>query len=380
MARIKQLIIVLVIVLNTTLTASGQEDPTVKTKKVSEWFKYIRNEPDARRRLAALALIDSEAGAKVGIMLPGLIRELREHPDVAIRAKIVELLPRYKDLGDDALNALKIAVVGDKEGRVREAAAVAIGRLDRAGFNGVTELGTALKDKHPGARAAAAEAIASFSQIDPEIAREAVPGLIECLKDSEAKVRLHSAFALGRMGVVAATAVPALIAALETEKDAALRKELIRTLAAMGDKASSATEVVVKSLHDSSADVRQAAAVALGRINPDPNRAVPELQKSARDSDRAVRCYAIHAVGTIGQGLAKSNPGLLKSLKVISDLIEILKNDVTADVRLAAIEELAGFGAEAKEAIDVLTISSKDGRAAIRDAALEALKKIRPTP
>jgi HEAT repeat protein len=46
------------------------------------------------------------------------------------------------------------------------------------------------------------------------------------------------------------------------------------------------------------------------------------------------------------------------------------------EVRLAVIEELGGFGADAKEAVDALTIAAKDGRAAIREAAADALKKI----
>jgi HEAT repeat protein len=350
----------------------ADEDPKIGDKKVTEWFKFLREEQDARRRQAALMIIDREAGPKVGVVFPGLVKELREHPDPAVRAKIAELMPKYKDRGgDEVANALKAALTNDKEGKVRAAAAAALGQLGRPlGFSAVKELGDALKDKDAGTRAAAAEAIGDFSRIDPEIAKESAPALAAALQDSDTQVRLQSAFALGRMGAAAETAVAALAASLPKEKDIAVRKEITKTLTAMGPSASGATAALVAALKDESPDVRQTAAIALGHVNPDAGLALPELLKATKDRDKSVRCYAIHAIGSLGKSAASAIP----------DLIEIVRKDEVADVRVAAIEELAGFGNDAKAAVDALTVASKDGRLAIREAALEALKKIQQSP
>src|SRR5262249_23115552 len=315
-------------------------------------------------------IIDRQAGPKVGVVFPGLAKELREHPDAAVRAKIVEIMPKYKDRGDEVVSAIRTTLAGDKEGKVRESAAVALGQLDRQGFPAVKELGDALKDKHAGARAAAAETIGAFSRIDSEIARDTVPALAELLQDSEKRVRLQAAFALGRMGAAASGAVQALAAALAKEKDVAVRKEIAKSLTAMGQSAAPATSALLSALKDDSSDVRQNAAIALGRIGPDATQALPELLKATKDRDKSVRCYAIHAIGSLGK----------PAVSAIPELIEIVRKDEVADVRLAAIEELAGFGADAKSAVDALTVASKDGRLAIREAALEALKKIQQSP
>jgi HEAT repeat protein len=358
-----------------TVLASGEvqaeDDPKIGSRKVSEWFQYLRVEPDARRRMAALNLIDSKAGPKVAIVFPGLAKELREHADADIRAHIAVLLPKYKERGEEVVTALKAALTGDKEPKVRAAAATAVTKLDRPlGYTALKELIDALKDSSPVVRAAAAEALAQFSRSDPEVAKDHVPALAECLKDKDASVRIQSAYVLGRMGSTAAPAVPGLTSALSAEKDPSVRKEFVKALSAIGPKAAESAPALLLALHDSNAEVRQSAAIALGRVGPDAAAVLPDLLRAAHDPDQSVRCLAIHAIGSLGKPAASAVP----------ELIEILKKDGAADVRLAAIEELAGFGADARSAVDALTVASKDGRPAIREAALEALKKIRQSP
>jgi HEAT repeat protein len=348
----------------------ADEDPQIGGKKVSEWFKFLRDEPDARRRQAVVMLIDSRAGPKVSVVFPGFVKELREHPDVAVRAKIVELLPKYKDKGDDVTTAIRAALTSDKDAKVRTAAVVALGKLDRMGFSGVPDLTAALKDKDAGPRAAAAEALGDFSRIDAEIARDAIPALTQAVSDPETSVRLQAAFAIGRMGAVAESSVPTLAAALAKEKDLAVRKEIVKSLGGMGTAAAPAASAILKLLHDDNAEIRQAAALGLSKIGPEASTALPELLKAARDRDKSVRCHAIHAIGSLGK----------PAMSAIPELIEILRKDEVADVRVAAIEELAAFGPDAKAAIDALNTAARDGRPAIREAAQEALKKIQQSP
>jgi HEAT repeat protein len=51
-------------------------------------------------------------------------------------------------------------------------------------------------------------------------------------------------------------------------------------------------------------------------------------------------------------------------------------NDESAEVRLAAIDELRLLGPAAKAAIPALTAATRDGRAAVREAAAAALKAV----
>jgi HEAT repeat protein len=64
-----------------------------------------------------------------------------------------------------------------------------------------------------------------------------------------------------------------------------------------------------------------------------------------------------------------------KSDAVLQAVIERL-GDESAEVRIAAINELRAWGPAAKAAIPALTAATRDGRAAVREAATEALKKI----
>lgn len=351
--------------------ATAQDDPVIRGRKVSEWFKFIREEKDARRRLAALQLVDSEAGPKVAAVFTAMARELREHPDETLRARVAGLAPRYKERGAEVASALKSALAADKSPAVREACAAALGKLDEAGFTAVRELSDALKDASAPVRAAAAEALGRFSRIESGIARDAVPALVELLKDADRSVRLGAAFALGRADVGAvAPSAGALGSALFAEKDLAVKKELLRTLTTIGPKAADAAGPVLAALKDPSVEVRQLAAIALGKIAPDASAALPELLKATRDSDKSVRCHAIHAIGALKKA----------GVSAIPDLIEILKKDDVTEVRLAVIEELGGFGPDAKAALDVLAVAAKDGRPSIREAAQEAAKKIQQAP
>ncbi len=348
----------------------ADDDPVIRGRKVSEWFKFIREQPDARLRQIALQVVDSDGGPKVASVLPGMIELLHDHKDAALRLRIVEYLPKYKERGDEVVAGFKYALQHDSDAKVREAAVTALGRMDRTAFTAIKEVGDALKDKDPATRAAAASTIAAFSRIDPEIAKDYVSSLATSLQDESTPVRLQAAFALGRMTTVAQPTITALIDRLPKEKDAAVRKEIVKTLASFGMTASAADSAVADLLQDKNVEVRQSAAIALGRISPAADRVMPKLLKAAHDPDSSVRCHAIHALGALGK----------PAISAIPELIDILKNDNVADVRLAVIEELASFGPDAKAATDVLQVATKDGRGAIREAAQEALKKIQQSP
>jgi HEAT repeat protein len=352
--------------------ARAQEDdnPTVRGRKITEWIKILHEDPELRKRQAALLVLEF-TGAKVKRIVPALLKEMRENSEDTIRARCAELVVKLKEENPERLiDPLIAAMKQDKSPAVREAAATSLGKLARGGSKEVVELGEALKDKEPRVRAAAAEALGQHCRVDSQIAQDAVPRLTELLQDADANVRVQSAFALGRMGTTAAPAVAVLAKLVVNDKVASVRKEAAKTLAAIGADSRSAVQELIQALADSQTDVRQYAALTLGKIGPDAAAAVPSLQKALKDKDQEVRCQAARALGNCGKA------GLL----ALPELIRLLKDDDVAEVRLAVIQVLGDFGPDAKDAVDALSIASRDGRPAIREAAADALKKVQKAP
>jgi HEAT repeat protein len=348
------------------------DDPTVRGKKISEWVKILHEDPELRKRQAALLVMEF-TGAKVKRIVPALLKEMRENSEESIRARCAELVIKLrdeKDPTDRLIDPLIAAMKQDKSPAVRETAAGSLGKLGQGGTKVVTELTEALGDKEPRVRAAVAESIGQFCRTDPEMARDAVPKLTELLQDADANVRVQSAFALGRMGSNAAPAVSVLAKLVVSDKEARVRKEAAKTLADIGPESRSAVQELVKALEDSQTDVRQYAALALGKIGPDASAAEPSLQKTLKDKDQEVRCQAARALGGLGKA----------GLPALPELIRLLKDDDVAEVRIAVIQVLGDFGPDAKDAVDALSIASRDGRPAIREAASDALKKVQKAP
>ena len=105
--------------------------------------------------------------------------------------------------------------------------------------------------------------------------------------------RRHAAWALGALKD--SEAVPALIDALK-DTDAGVREQVAWALGAIGDRR--AVDGLVNALSDSAPGVRKQAAWALGAIGD--RRAVASLTKALKDGDAGVRKQAAWALGAIG--------------------------------------------------------------------------------
>jgi HEAT repeat protein len=105
--------------------------------------------------------------------------------------------------------------------------------------------------------------------------------------------RRNAAWALGALD--ASEAVPALIDALK-DTDAGVREQVAWALGAIGDRR--AVDGLTGALTDSAPGVRRQAAWALGALGD--RRAVPALTKCLKDSDAGVRRQAAWALGAIG--------------------------------------------------------------------------------
>lgn len=148
--------------------------------------------------LAEAALARAEAG-----WLPGLEAALAGD-DPERRWWAVRALAR---VGGEAATGLLLSAAADRDESVRAAAMFALG--ERAAPRAVVALLFALADPSEYLGRLASDALI-------HIGRPAVPGLIRALgQDAEARVRIHAARALARIGDT--SAIPALFKALDDD-------------------------------------------------------------------------------------------------------------------------------------------------------------------
>ncbi len=223
-------------------------------------------------------------------------------------------------------------------------------------------------------RIAAIQALGSFG----DATVPALPALIGTLRDPDLRVRWFAAEALARIGPAAKSAVPALIEAIRCKGVAE----------GAGDPLDRQDEG--EGMEDG--PIRLAAAMALGKIGPAANSAVPDLIAALSDPDSRVRGEAARALGAIGREAAAAAPELVRLATrspggTVADLcreasiqlgpasVPVLLNilrDRDPDTRLAAISLSGGFEDLAAGAIPELIGSLNDRDPEMRAAAAGA--------
>jgi len=141
-------------------------------------------------------------------------------------------------------------------------------------------------------------------KIGPEVA---VPALISSLESDNAAMRQMAAVLLWFpfLKPKSHEAVPALIEALKDD-DPNLKCAVLRTIGELAD-AEVSVPLFLQALRDSDATVRASAAAALGKLGQAASLAVPTLRGSLEDEDAAVRDAAAASIHEIGQsGVATS--------------------------------------------------------------------------
>lgn len=150
-----------------------------------------------------------------------------------------------------------------------------------------------LKDPDPKARQQAADSIARLRAS----ATSATPAALEMLKDTkDAYTRQLGGYLLKYIKPDPTQALPGLVEALKDEEPA-VRSEVAVALSMLGPKASSAAKDLLPLLKNKEAHVRQLTCYVLGNISPDPKLAVPPLTfLSTRDPSELVRKAALEAL------------------------------------------------------------------------------------
>jgi len=240
-----------------------------------------------------------------------LIRLLRDGGN-QVRSPAMEVLQR---LGKPAAASAAVfaEMTRNEDAHVRGSSVRALGEM--AGPDALPFLLESLKDGNKNVRHSA---VLALSQIGPA----AVPRLVEALQEGSGSVASHAALALGRIGDPAA--VPALIGALA---DRATCHNATRALGAIGG--TEAVRALIEALESEYKGARQGAVNALGQLGD--SRAVPALVRLLEDEYPSIRTRAVWALGQLG------------GTEAVRTVIRALK-DENREVRRAALDGLGQLG------------------------------------
>ncbi len=148
-------------------------------------------------------------------------------------------------------------------------------------------------------------AVTALRESGKESMRAALPVLIELLKsEKDGQVRLAVLDAMIDLGPDAAPAIPALVHTLRTDYGGQSKEELhqdYRSALALAAIGKPAVDGLQGLLVEKKVNVRAEAAMALGRIGPVAEAAIPALIRSLGDESDRVRREASLALGRIGE-------------------------------------------------------------------------------
>lgn len=182
---------------------------------------------------------------------------------------------------------------------------------------------------------------------------QAVPVLIDALRDRHRDVHQHALWGLIHIGL---PAIPHLLTAMHDEHDG-VRKDVMRIVGQIGSP--DVVPAVAAALQDPSVEVRRAAVEALGHIKAE--EAVPNLCATLQDPEECVRRAAAEALGQIGHSGA------------IHDLIHCMQDECES-VRVVATWALGQV--KNTEAIPALIQALRQTNQQVRQVAANMLKEI----
>ncbi len=260
------------------------------------WMLRPPRDPAARRAEQLLDKIRPPSKLDDLLERIGLVRR-RPYPtgfmgSSAESSEVVEDLAR---LGPPAIPVLIRAITdNDEDDGVRMHAASALVEMGPQAAEATPALIQALKQRN---ERVAEWAVLILGEIGPA-AKDAVPALIDALKGGDWDMRCYAAEALGRIGPAAKAAVPALEEALKDKKDKNVRFYAAEALARLGlpDRG---LPVLIALLKGKSWILRKYAAMALGEIGAPAKAAIPALREALKDKEADVRNAAAEALKRI---------------------------------------------------------------------------------
>ncbi|HEY9896731.1 MAG TPA: HEAT repeat domain-containing protein [Candidatus Sericytochromatia bacterium] len=353
------------------------------------------------------ALDDSEADGAVyaltgicsalKVVPPELIATLRQS-NTAARVQSAIVLGELGALASIAAPELTIALQ-DSSLYVRFYAATALGKIGKPANAAILALTRLLKDPYEGMRVAAASALWDVGAKPEVVLPTLIAGVKARYADSPTKpgdaetTRLSAVSTLGKMGVVAKAAIPALTVALK-DKDGQIqlaaarslakirgaqdgdvslllvnlkyssadeeqedsREQTISKLARLGEKAKPAVPMLLTILkQDPNSRIRRLVPFALVAISPNDKTVLAALITALKDRDEEVRASTAYALGEIEPAAKAAVPNLVAALKARP--VDRQPNLDSVPIAVALIN----IGAAQDVAVPVLAAAFTDG-------------------
>ena len=320
---------------------------------VPDLLAAIEKQPSSEPVLSqALGLIGEPA---VEALLRGMSSDVELVRMAATRA-IGGVRPMNKAL----LEKLVVATA-DKSAQVRE---IAVGSLVDAGTEADFAKETILKateDAEPKVRAAAIKSLATFKFNEDQMQA----GLERGLRDESSEVRAGTLRTLSELPKLLKSRLPQLIV-LIGDADANVRTMAVRTLGKLDKKQSNESVVAacVKALGDQDHAVRIAATETVKALAISDALVLDALSNNLID-DQALLRVTLEAVTGFGEKAAPMIPAISR-----------LASHEKAELRVAAINALAGIDKDSKQLSGRLTESLNDKEWEVRRVAGVALGKL----
>ncbi len=211
-------------------------------------------------------------------------------------------------------------------------------------------------------------AAALLGAIGPE-ARQAVPALIQAIKDQDSVLCVPAIDALAEMGLEGKQAIPAIVGHLGDQRAATVVPiphgiQFVGETAwiALGKMGPDAAIPLIPALKHKDKNVRMRAALALHDLGPQAKPAVGALAAALKDPEEEVRRYASRALGGIGPEARAAIPAI----------VEVI-DDPEWVVRMEAAPALARIDAKSPQAVAAVRKALGDPDISVQARAVEAI-------
>ena len=327
---------------------------------------------------------------QIGPASRGVVEELGKliaDPDSHVRRATVAAWRNIRP-GPKLSIPIFLKVLEDAEGEVKIQAMLALSEAGREAVPGLIE---ALKNER-----AQYWACLVLQHIGPD-AKDALPALLPLFKDDLPQVRMQAVMAMAEIGTKNAEHVGAVLPLLN-DRENAVRYAAAYALMTIGPPAKAASDTLKVHLDDEDSFLATASAWALARVN-DKDEAVLEtavtrLIAALKDKNQGTRVLAAKALADLQPPAERVAPALTAALRdadpeVLANVIDALATQAEAalpratkalkndELRLPAIMLLQRLGPKAAAAVpELVSVLKEDRRKEVRQAIIEALLAI----
>jgi HEAT repeat protein len=222
-------------------------------------------------------------------------------------------------IGPAAVPAL-IDALGDEDQGALRFVAIAVATIGPDAKAALPQLTKLLESENPSVRMEAARAVWRITkQKEPTVSV-----LIDVVKQGKFDSNVHAARALGNIGADAEAAVPVLIEVVKGtgkfEHRGGVQSFATEALGRIGLQPETVVPVLIEALkHPGDSDVRYAAALSLERFGPRAEPAVPALVEALKDKSPVVRNHAAKALEKIDPERARREPAAAAAIRDATD-------------------------------------------------------------